>query len=105
LWQLPDDLGCGRHITLLGSNRCEGLHEVCVAIVLACVGLREEMLCGCEIGGELCAVAAIGAPGGENGDRKRGDHKEFGEAEPKACGHIESLPLGGKSLCKRCSYK
>jgi hypothetical protein len=74
--------------------------------VLASVGLREHPLRGREFDGKLRAIAAIRPPSGENADRERADDKQFGEAEPKACGHIESLPLGGKSLkSKRCSYK
>jgi hypothetical protein len=41
------------------------LQELGVAVVLAGVGLRQGLAAGGEVGYELGAVAAIGAPGGE----------------------------------------
>jgi hypothetical protein len=40
------------------------LQELRVAVVLAGVGLRQGQAAGGEVGGELRAVAAIGAPRG-----------------------------------------
>jgi hypothetical protein len=46
------------------------LLELGVAVVLACGGLRQGLVGGGEVSGELRALAAIGAPGGEDGDRQ-----------------------------------
>ena len=50
---------------LLCREGGESLEEVCVAVVLARVGLRQSLAAGGEVGGEFRAVAAIGAPRGE----------------------------------------
>jgi len=69
LRQLADDLRRRGDRALLCRERGEGLHQLCVAFVLARVGLLQGLLGGGEVGGQLRAVAAVGAPGGEDSDR------------------------------------
>jgi hypothetical protein len=66
LWELADYLGWRGDRAPLCREGCEGLQELGVAVVLARGGLREGLPGGGEIGGELCAVAAVGAPGCEH---------------------------------------
>ena len=59
----------------------EGLRELGVAFVLAGGGLRQGLIGGGEIGGELGAVATVSAPGDDDGDGEGGGDEEFGDAE------------------------
>jgi len=65
LREFADDLGWRSDGALLCGECGEGLHELRVAAVLAGGSLRESLAACGEVGGELCAVAAIGAPRGE----------------------------------------
>jgi hypothetical protein len=63
------------------------LHQLRVAFVLARVGLLEGLLGSGEVGGKLRAVATVGAPGADDGDRERRSDEQLGETEPESCGH------------------
>jgi hypothetical protein len=81
LWELADYLGWRGDRALLCREGCEGLQEVCVAVVLACGGLREGLLGGGEISGEVRAVATIGAPRGEQGYGQDCRDQDFSDAK------------------------
>jgi hypothetical protein len=66
VWQIVDDLGWRRYGALPCCDGGERLQELGVAIVLASGGLREGLAACGEVGGELGAIAAIGAPGVED---------------------------------------
>jgi hypothetical protein len=66
---------------LLGGDGGEGLRELGVAVALAEGGLGKRLIGGGEIGGELGALAAVGAPGDEHGDGEGGGDEEFCETE------------------------
>ena len=68
--QVAEDLRRSDEGAFFGGKLREGLLKLRVAGVLAGVGSGEELLCGREFGGELCAVATVGAPGLEQGDAK-----------------------------------
>jgi hypothetical protein len=63
--EFADDLSWRGDGALLCRQGGEGLQELRVAVVLAGVDLRQSVPAGGEIRGELRAVAAVGAPGGE----------------------------------------
>ncbi len=52
-----------------------------IAIVLAGVGLREQLLGGSEIRGELRAVAAVGAPRGDQSQNEATRNGDCGNAD------------------------
>ena len=54
--------GCDRG-ALFGGEGGEGLRKLGVAVVLACVGCREELFRGGEFGFELGTIAAVCSPG------------------------------------------
>jgi hypothetical protein len=51
---------------LLGGERCQILQELRVAVMLARVSLGESLVGGGQVCGEFRAVAAVGAPSGED---------------------------------------
>ena len=53
---------------LLGVECGESLGQLSVAIALADVGCGEKLLGRRELGGELSAIAAVGAPSFNDGD-------------------------------------
>jgi len=57
------------------------LRELRIAIVLAGVGLREQLLGGSEIRGELRAVAAVGAPRGDQSQNEATRNGDCGNAD------------------------
>jgi hypothetical protein len=65
LREFADDLGWRGDRALLCGEGGEGLQELRVAVVLAGAGLRQSLPASGDVGGELCAIAAIGAPRGE----------------------------------------
>lgn len=61
----------GRHGgAFLGVESGESLRKLRVAVALAGVGLDEKLFRGSEFGGEMCAIAAAGAPGFSDRDTK-----------------------------------
>ena len=55
-------------VAFLGGKGGKSLSELRVAVALASVGSGEKLLGGGEFGGELRAIAAVGAPGFADGD-------------------------------------
>ena len=81
LWEFAHNLCRGDDGALLGRERGESLRELSVTIALARVRRDEELLRGCEFGGELGAVAAVGMPDFDDGnakdERQRGGDKFY----------------------------
>lgn len=61
--ELVDDLRGRDDGAFLGGESGESLRELRVAVALASVGCGEELFGGGELGFELGAIAAVGAPG------------------------------------------
>lgn len=81
LSEFSDDLRGSDDVALLGLERGKSLRELRVAVALANVGRGEKLLCRGEFGGKLGAIAAVGAPGFDNGQAGNGGNEESPEFE------------------------
>jgi hypothetical protein len=80
--QLAGDLCWSYDRAFFGGERFERFRKLGVAVVLLRVGGGDKLLGGRELSGELCAVAAIGAPGIEKSKGQGGDKDQLDNPDP-----------------------
>lgn len=73
----------------LGRELGEGLRELGVAIFLVGGGLGDDLLRGGELRGELGAIAAVGLPGEEKGQRDDRGDECFDQTQRNSSGHVD----------------